>query len=68
MCKCINAQDKASYRFKSCEYIFLLTSSAQDLNSFSLFTKFGHGKRGVLKNKIKGRPENIEFRREDLNA
>ena len=36
-----------------CEYIFLRTSSAQDLNSFSLFTKHGHGKRGVLENKSK---------------
>ena len=49
----IFTQDKASYRFKSCEYIFLLTSSAQDLNSSSLFTKHGHGKRGVLENKNK---------------
>ena len=45
--------DKVSYRFKSCEYIFLRTSSAQDLNSFSLFTKHGHGKRVVLENKNK---------------
>ena len=36
-----------------CEYIFLRTSSAQDLNSSSLFTKHGHGKRGVLENKNK---------------
>ena len=45
--------NKVSYRFKSCEYIFLRTSSAQDLNSFSLFTKHGHGKRGVLENENK---------------
>ena len=35
-----------------CEYIFLRTSSAQDLNSISLFTKHGHGKRGVLENEL----------------
>ena len=36
-----------------CGYIFLLDSSAQDLNSFSLLTKHGQGKRGVLENKNK---------------
>ena len=53
-----------------CGYIFLLKSSAQDTNSFSfvLLTKHGQGKRGVLENKNKGRPEKFELRREDLNA
>ena len=56
-----------------CGYIFLLKSSAQDINSFSfvLLTKHGQGKRGVLENKNKratrkiriaaGRPQCINW-------
>ena len=52
---------------KHCVYIFLLTSSAQVLNSVFV-DKYGQGNGGVLENENKGRLEKFEFRREDFNA
>ena len=51
---------------KHCVYIFLLTSSAQVLNSVFV-DKHGQGKGGVLEND-KRATEKFKLRREDLNA